>query len=470
MRKLKYLLVSALVFSTVGCNDFLELNPISNANENGFYKTAKDMETALVSAYATLYNIWGPEGLPSFYGELMSDNVYSDNTAGTVADYEAFDTHIGMATSNTLVEGYWETYYKSLFIINQLISKGTPLGDEAAQYIAEAKFLRAMYYFDMVRAWGDVPLVLTPVTVNESYSIARTPATEVYGQIVQDLKDAAGTLPPKTSERFVGAATCDAANALLGKVYLTLGDKSTAAIYLNKVYGKFELENKYEDLWNLNNKNCKESIFEIQYATTTSSSQPYSKYWSLFTPIDNRTVTAWGAGINQVSTDLWDAYETNDPRRDASIADGYYTANGKFVATRYCIKWRDTEATVNSLRELARNNFIVLRYADVLLMLSEATGDAKYLNEVRGRVHMPLYGEAGYPSIYNTVNEAIQHERQVELAMEFHRWFDLQRFGTGATVMKNCSKNVSKPIYVLPIPQKVIDQNPNVIKQNDPYQ
>ena len=83
---------------------------------------------------------------------------------------------------------------------------------------------------------------------------------------------------------------------------------------------------------------------------------------------------------------------------------------------------------------------------------------------------MPLYGEAGYPSIYNTVNEAIQHERQVELAMEFHRWFDLQRFGTGATVMKNCSKNVSKPIYVLPIPQKVIDQNPNVIKQNDPYQ
>ena len=327
-----------------------------------------------------------------------------------------------------------------------------------------------MYYFDMVRAWGDVPLVLTPVTVSESYSIARTPATEVYGQIVQDLKDAAGTLPPKTSERFVGAATCDAANALLGKVYLTLGDKSTATIYLNKVYGKFELENKYEDLWNLNNKNCKESIFEIQYATTTSSSQPYSKYWSLFTPIDNRTVTAWGAGINQVSTDLWDAYETNDPRRDASIADGYYTANGKFVATRYCIKWRDTEATVNSLRELARNNFIVLRYADVLLMLSEATGDAKYLNEVRGRVHMPLYGEAGYPSIYNTVNEAIQHERQVELAMEFHRWFDLQRFGTGATVMKNCSKNVSKPIYVLPIPQKVIDQNPNVIKQNDPYQ
>lgn len=469
MRKLKYLLASAFIFSTVGCSDFLELNPISNANENGFYKTAEDMETALVSAYATLYNIWGPEGLPSFYGELMSDNVYNDNTAGTVADYEAFDNHTGMTTTNTLVEGYWETYYKSLFIINQLIAKGTPLGEEVAQYIAEAKFLRAMYYFDMVRAWGDVPLILTPVTVSESYGIARNPATQVYAQIVQDLKDAAGVLPPKTNERFAGAATCDAANALLGKVYLTLGDKTNATTYLNKVYGKFTLEDNYADLWNLNNKNCKESIFEIQYAATTSSSQPYSKYWSMFTPLDNRIITAWGGGMNQVSADLWNAYETNDPRRDASIANGYYTAKGDFVATRYCIKWKDTDATVNNLRELARNNFIILRYADVLLMLSEATGDAKYLNEVRERVSMPYYGAAGYPSEYTNVAAAVQHERQVELAMEFHRWYDLQRFGTAATVMKNCSKNVSSPIYMLPIPQKVIDQNPSVITQNDPY-
>ena len=102
-------------------------------------------------------------------------------------------------------------------------------------------------------------------------------------------------------------------------------------------------------------------------------------------------------------------------------------------------------------------------------MLSEATGDAKYLNEVRERVSMPYYGAAGYPSEYTTVAAAVQHERQVELAMEFHRWYDLQRFGTAATVMKNCSKNVSSPIYMLPVPQKVIDQNPSVITQNDPY-
>lgn len=470
MRNFKYILASvALALSTTGCNSFLELNPISNANENGFYKTADDMETALVSAYATLYDIWGPEGLPSFYGELLSDNVYNDNTAGTVADYEAFDTHIGMTSANTLVEGYWETYYKSIFIINQLISKGTPLGEEAAQYIAEAKFLRAMYYFDMVRAWGDVPLITSPVSVSESYGVARTPASEVYEQIISDLKEAASVLPSKSNERFTGAANSDAANTLLGKVYLTLGDKSTAKTYLDKVYGKFQLESDYADLWNLNNKNGKESIFEIQYATTTSSSQPYSKYWSMFTPLDNRIVTAWGAGENQVSDDLWNAYEANDPRRDLSIADGYETSSGEHVATRYCIKWKDTEASVNSLRELARNNFIVLRYADVLLMLSEATGDAKYLNEVRDRVGLPKYGTAGYPSQYNTVAAAVQHERQVELGMEFHRWFDLQRLGTASEVIKNSSKHVSNPIFTLPIPQKVIDQNPSVITQNAAY-
>ncbi len=472
MKQIKYLLASVLILSTTGCSDFIDLNPISNANSNAFYNTAEDIETAMVSAYSTLYDIWGPEGLPSFYGELMSDNVYSDNTAGTVADYEAFDTHIGMTTSNSLVEGYWETYYESLYTINNIIKEATSIGDddeEIAQYIAEAKFLRGMYYFDMVRAWGDVPLVTTPVSVSEAYGIARTSTTEVYAQIVQDLKDAASVLPTKDNERFTGAANCDAANALLGKVYLTLGDKTNALTYLNKVYGKFSLAEDYADLWDLNNKNCEESIFEIQNATTTSTSQPYSQYWAMFTPIDNRVITAWGAGMNQVSTDLWEAYEDDDPRRDISIADGYETADGLHVSTRYCIKWKDEDATVNNLRELGRNNFIILRYADVLLMMTEATGEAKYLNEVRARVGLPGYGESGYPSEYSSITDAIQHERQVELGMEFHRWFDLQRLGIAATIIKNCSKNVSDPIYLLPIPQEVIDQNPDVIIQNDRY-
>ena len=190
MKKLSYIILAALAFTTTGCSDFLDLSPQSDANEKAFYKTQKDMETAMVSAYSTLYDIWGPEGLPSFYGELMSDNVYNGSSSGNVADYNSFDTHSNMTTTNTLVEGWWETYYESIFKINQIISKGDGVkGVET--YIGEAKFLRALYYFDMVRAWGDVPLITKPVSVSESYACARTPKDQVYAQIIQDLKDAA---------------------------------------------------------------------------------------------------------------------------------------------------------------------------------------------------------------------------------------------------------------------------------------
>ena len=173
-----------------------------------------------------------------------------------------------------------------------------------------------------------------------------------------------------------------------------------------------------------------------------------------------------------MTDDLWNAYETDDPRRDISIADGYTAQDGTHVSTRYCIKWRDESASLDGAREASDNNFIILRYADVLLMLTEATGNAQYMNEVRARVGLPLYGEAGYPSdLYGTVELACEHERQVELAMEFHRWFDLIRTGRAIEVLQNSSKNVTitEAELLLPIPLDVITQNPDVMTQNEAY-
>lgn len=225
----------------------------------------------------------------------------------------------------------------------------------------------------------------------------------------------------------------------------------------------------YATLWDKTKKNNASSIFEIQYKG--GKANPYSKYWAMFSPLDNRIVTAWGAGMNQVTPDLWDAYETGDPRRDLSIQDGYTTASGIHVDVKYPIKWKDATAEVDGLREASDNNFIVLRYADVLLMLTEATGDAKYMNEVRARVGLPLYGTSGYPAKYNTIELAVEHERQVELALEFHRWFDLIRTGRAITVIKSSSKNVTINAnqLLLPIPLEVITQNPDVITQNEAY-
>jgi hypothetical protein len=247
-----------------------------------------------------------------------------------------------------------------------------------------------------------------------------------------------------------------------------MNNKPKAAETLLKVYGKFSLV-PYAALWDKTKKNGAESIFEVQYKG--GKANPYSLYWAMFTPLDNRIVTAWGAGMNQVTTDLWNAYETGDPRRDLSIQDGYKTAAGATIAVKFPIKWKDSTAELDGLREAADNNFIVLRYADVLLMLTEATGDAKYMNEVRTRVGLPLYGAAGYPSKYNTVDLACEHERQVELALEFHRWFDLVRTGRAVTVIKNSSKNITTTTakLLLPIPLDVITQNPDVITQNEAY-
>ncbi|MCH4551687.1 RagB/SusD family nutrient uptake outer membrane protein [Aestuariibaculum lutulentum] len=453
----------------LGCSDdFLDKAPLSNANEENFYKSQEDIEVALWSAYNSLYINYGPESLPSFYGELMSDNAYSDNAAGRIQDYESFELHT-MSIDNELVLNFWNNYYEAIYIINNIISNAEKLDFSSRNaLVGEAKFLRALYYFDMVRAWGDIPLVTTPLSIDEAYAQARTSQELVYNQIVDDLNYAVENLPAKTNERFAGAASQEAANTLLGKVYLTLGDNIKAEEALLKVYGKFSLV-PYADLWDLTKKNSASSIFEVQYKGGLSN--PYSLYWAMFSPVDNRVVTAWGGGFNQITDDLWNAYETSDPRRDISIQDGYQTANGSTVDVKFPIKWQDIDAPVTGLREASDNNFIILRYADVLLMLTEATSDPKYMNEVRNRVGLPAYGTAEYPIEYNTIDLALEHERQVELACEFHRWFDLIRTGRALTVIKNSSKNITitDDELLLPIPFLVINQNPNIITQNEAY-
>ncbi|MFL9830486.1 RagB/SusD family nutrient uptake outer membrane protein [Flavobacterium sp. ST-87] len=469
MKKILYITLFCNLF-LLGCSgDFLDKAPISNANEVEFYKSQEDIQTALWSAYNSLYTLYGPESLPSFYGELMSDNAYSDNAAGRIQDYEGFELHT-MAIDNELVFNFWNNYYKAIYIVNNIIVSAEKLDFTTKEaLIGEAKFLRALYYFDMVRAWGDVPLVTTPLSVADSYAQGRTPKEQVYAQIIEDLEFAAAKLPVKTSQRFVGAASQEAANTLLGKVYLTMGNKPKATEALMKVYGRFNLV-PYADLWNLTKKNGASSIFEIQYKGGISN--PYSLYWAMFTPVDNRVVTSWGGGFNQITDDLWNAYEAGDPRRDISIQNGYQTASGATVDVKFPIKWKDTAAPVSGLREASDNNFMILRYADVLLMLTEATSDPKYLNEVRNRVGLAAYGTAGYPAQYNTIELALEHERQVEFASEFHRWFDLIRTGRAITVIENSSKNITIETaddLLLPVPFLVINQNPDVITQNEAY-
>ncbi|WP_242695893.1 RagB/SusD family nutrient uptake outer membrane protein [Desertivirga brevis] len=453
-----------------GCEGKLDLAPISNSNAENFYKTTQDFDLAANAAFATLYTFYSPTSSVSYFAEQMSDNATMYNVAGIQADRKAFKD-FDLKPSNTEVYRFWQENYKALYNVNIVLEKieTANLSDQYKESVkAQMMFLRGLYYFNMVQMWGDIPLVTTPLTAAQSYNVLRSPASDVYNLVISDLKYAVDHLPlPAAVASTPGKPTKYAAETLLGKVYLTLGRKPEAAQVLMDVYGKYSLVPNYANLWGATIKNTPESIFEIQYKG--GAGNPYSNYWTEFAPTENFVLTLFGGGMNQVTDDLYNEFEASDVRRDVTIAPGYTNKTGTFIPIKFPNKWVDKTAPAPNGRELSNNNFMVLRYADVLLMLSEATGDPKYLNEVRARVGLPLYGTAQYPAnLYPSLDRAIEHERRVELALEFHRFFDLKRTGRAVEVVKKTKPIKNEGQLVLPIPLNVIQQNPS-ISQNSAY-
>jgi hypothetical protein len=480
---MKAKVILSIVFITaaiVSCKkSFLELAPVSNSNANNFYKTKSDFELAVNNDYSTLYTMYGPTGLVSYCGELMSDNATLYTVAGsgsiTVGDRWAFRDYT-LNSANNVVNQLWSDSYVSLYNLNIVLDKiqVAALDDSyKAQVMAEMRFLRGMYYFYMVQAWGDVPLVTKPISSGEAFTTGRTPKADVYSQVVDDLKYAADNLTEPNKVPAIGRVSKAAAMTLLGKVYLTMGNKSLAAQMLQQVYSSYngstyDLLPEFGSLWGatLAQKNTKESIFEIQYKG--GANNPSSTYWPAFAPFENFAITRFGGGMNQVTDDLYNEYETGDKRRDTSFELGYYKG-ASWIAIKFQKKWKDINAPIVNAAESCNNNFMILRYADVLLMLTEATGDVQYMNKVRARAGLPLYGTVGYPTAkYPTLDLAIEHERRMEFAMEFHRWFDLKRTGRAVTVLSGKGKPVNANKLVLPIPQFARDQNPD-LGQNDGY-
>lgn len=464
--------IGCLCMLAFGCQDsFLDLAPLSNSNASNFYKTQEDFELAVNNAYSTLYTIYAAESGVSYCAEQMSDNATLYNVAGIQADRWAFKDYI-VKPANTEVYRFWQNYYNALYSVNIVLEKieGAALEETYKEQVrAEMKFLRGLYYFNMVRMWGEVPLVTRPVSAEESYDILRSPEVAIYDLVVEDLQNAADHLPLASEVSVPGKASKGAAQTLLGKVYLTLGDKDAAAQVLQEVVnsGQYALLPDYASLWIVSNKNTEESIFEIQYKG--GAGNPFSPYWTAFAPTENFVLTLYGGGMNQVTDDLWNAYEPGDPRRDLSIFTGYTNKAGTFISIKFPKKWVDSTAQTVNGRELSDNNFMVFRYADVLLMLSEATGDPTYLNQVRDRVGLPAFGSAGYPvDQYPTLDLAIEHERRVELALEFHRWFDLKRTGRAIPVLTAKGKPVTEDKLLLPIPEIVLQQN-SALLQNPGY-
>ena len=251
MKRIFFIILPVLALASCQKN-FLTLSPPSNANAQSFYKSASDMQVAVNAAYAALqldgeykYAYWT-------LAEVRSDNSLNFNGAGDFpdADIDLFNDD----PSNAIITQAWNDTYHGIQLCNVVLHRITPvpMSDSLRnQYTGEAEFLRALMYFNLVRMFGDVPLVVTEtVSVSEGYSQLRTPVAAVYNQIVKDLTDAAAKLPVAYTGADIGRATRGAALGILGKVYLTEGNYDSAATCLKAVIdlGRYQLMTNYADL------------------------------------------------------------------------------------------------------------------------------------------------------------------------------------------------------------------------------
>ncbi|MCE1201205.1 MAG: RagB/SusD family nutrient uptake outer membrane protein [Bacteroidia bacterium] len=486
MKRLIYSIMAAVAMLTFnGCNDFLDLKPVSQSiavsntsADSILYKSPAEVEAALAGVYADFRNEYFSL---DYYvnGDAQSDDAYAgaDNPMNFQIDEFNIDA------TNTNVSRDWAYLYATIGKANSVynnVDKVPGLADARKLEIkAEAAWIRGFMYFQAVQLWGAVPLQLKEVkTVSieilpEIYPImfpARSSVDTVYAQIIKDFElardHARATAPHK------GYATRGAANAMLAKVYASMQPPQWDKVlqYCNAVIaGGYSLLPDYEMLWNNQNENSAESIFEINYEGTPSSGN-----WgtTMFRGLD------WKK-FNTPSNDLVAAFdaENDQIRKNASII--FLDVSGRWsdpywpqVNYPFVNKWRNFTMP-------SSQNFILLRLADILLLKAEALnaqgdveGAAALVNQIRARVNLA-------PTTANTqaaMKLAIEKERRLELAFEGHRWYDLKRTGRAIEVMNNVrgpnnaplNYNVTQNKLLWPIPQREIDNNTK-LTQNPGY-
>ena len=510
-------------------------NPAASTLEN-FYQTENDFDLALAGVYNLLVRADYYNGRLVHYLEIASDDanpgddaLFNSLLGNDINDFtmtpESYTTlnifassYIGIARANTTVDRIKISELSEVF---------------KTQIEAESRFLRALYYFNLVRIYGNVPLILKEVTDPKEAQIPRTPVQMVYEQgIIPDLLFAAENLPPSYSNEDIARVTNWAAKGLLSKVYLTMGSFNSS-YYQNArellweiiSSDKFALEEDFTSLYARENEFGKESLFEINFmsgqyfynfegygigAYNPQRNGIGSYYNNFYMPRFRGSAYmgeegafargGFGIGIPTTSNDprgenynvpagtaIVELFAEGDLRKEVTILDYYTTAEEEGLPVDYDIapfnvnKYTDYEETENGE---ADDNFFILRLADVYLMFAEAeneinngpTPDAyEYLNKIKRRAFgLPIHetSDLDYNNLdYMQFLDKVYHERRLELAFEGQRWFDLIRRPQRAIqILQTQGKsNVTEHRLFLPIPQYVIEETEGVITQNPGY-
>ncbi|GAA4447222.1 RagB/SusD family nutrient uptake outer membrane protein [Ravibacter arvi] len=467
--------------------EFLNRQPEDALSPGAFYKNQAQVKASLVGCYKVLQSIYNQTDFP-LVPELMSDD-----------GKDRFRTDVWQTFKKTNADSrinIWVNNYKMIANVNTLLgvietykAKDAAEEKQILAYKSEAMFLRALAYFNLVRIYGDVPLVSKSFTdLNTAFGIGRTPVAEVYSKlIVPDLEFAAANALKKSELKGEEArASKGAALTMLGKVYLTLNNHAKAAEVLKRLVedneaGTYALLPNYQDVFSSTNKFHAESIFEVNF--NVAAGQP--SYW--FRWVNNDVGLIWGvSGATNLLVEhnlMREFVNSGESIRYKTTVDSGYIASSTIPIQAWVIKHCPPPAQLKPFNNTGTdNNWVVTRYADALLMYAEALlalgrkeDAAKYVNMVRVRGKVPPITAAGLDL------DAILHERRMELAFEGHRYFDLVRTGKAIPVITKAlmtpldydtniaiSGPISEEQLILPIPVAEIEKD-QTLPQNSGY-
>lgn len=447
----KYIFALSMGISIHSC-DFLDKPILGAETLDGYFYNETECNRYVTGLYQYIANSsWEPIYMWWIMTDLCTDDGWMGSTYQP-AKYVEFQPVVHYegtteTSTNKYLNGFWECRYKGISEANigiEHISKAEIPTEKKNQYLAEARFLRAFFYFDLVRNFGGVPLVLKQLSTSESLTTPRNTAKEVYEQIENDLKIASNSLPYKDKMTYEsGRINKGIAQTLLSKVYLYQEKYDDAFIMTDSViqYGGYKLESDFNNVWSSNN-DSKEAIFEIQ----TADNQMFTLGNPCPVITGSRSDQGWAWGAP--SSHLQKAYEKVGDliRRKATIVVSGEAIVGDPDVTSYKMNanWHKSNRIIRkfyipkSKRTTPYNdkfnklNHHIIRYADVLLMAAEAayhksSSDEniarKYLNQVRERVQLSKIQPGG-----KELRDAIREERRLELAFEHNRLFDLRRW------------------------------------------
>ncbi len=502
-------LLFGLLSLTIGCSDLLDQQPQGEWVQ-GDEGSGGSFQSDVFTLYAKIRGFTVTSGTTALAIHCFrSEDAEKGSTASDGAAHGRMFDDFEYITTNGLISGYWTGNYEIIILANKILddiaeaekASGT-LSEGDLINKSEAHFFRAFAFFNLVRAFGDVPKIDFKINNAEEANIAKSPTADIYALIDSDLAIAEQHLPKTWAPVYIGRLTWGAARSLHAKTYMQRNDwpnmYSASTDVINS--GLYNLNTPYNQIFRETGENSSESILELQ--CTATPSQPGSNdIGSQFAQVQGvRGAGEWnlGWGWHTPTQLLADAFETGDPRKNETLL--YFIKTGEDpnsipanqpwnekpisnadVINKYYNKKAYTNPTLRATYTKGGfwYNIRLIRYADIVLMAAESaneTGKAaealQYLEMVRSRARGN--NASILPEVTTTnqadLRDAIRHERRVELGMEFDRFYDLVRWGIARDVLHAAGKTGYQDKHaLLPLPQAEVDKSNGVLKQNPNY-